>query len=996
MKSLKRIVLSGLLAASFTAQAQVSTNTFAQSTGTFTNITGGTLLWSATFDDDVSTVITIPAFTFNCTSYTQVYVSANGFICFGSAPSSTNYIPLSGTEGSGIIAPFAADLQQATTGTPEVRYQDITASSEFVIQWRDVRRYNLTGERISFQARLNYSTNVINIIYGGTITANAATTPTIEVGLRGLTNTDFNNRTTSTNWSATTAGATNSAACQYSGTIKPATGLTFTYTPAVMSYVSCTTTQPNTASVERCLNGQDVIRIEVVTSGCTSPISLTQFQINMTGSTIAGTNTNDVSLIHVYYTGNSSTFSTINAFDGAGTAVATGTITISGSRTLTSGTNYFWVAYDMNNASATNGNVIDAQCTSLTVGIARTPAATNPAGSRIISACAGAPGGVSSGLSAWYKADNTSSLTIATGVSSWTSSAGSAGTWAVTQATGSQQPSVLSGSTNVRLFNYNPRIDFVATSNTMLGNSSTATDLMSSSGSFFVVSDFGPDNFTGMTYSANLSVYRHQYKPGFRTQSSDGSVNGWTFDWIAPTEYSTLSASMCSVTGSGATQISKKNSVPITASNSNNNTYTPSISTGLYLGRNNSGGEDTDANIGELIFYNSTPSAAELNRIESYLAIKYGITRGGNTNTGSTYNYLSSAATTIWNKTTNSGFNNDIAGIGRDDASALTQKQSISVNNNEPVTVGLVTIASSNATNANNFSSDQSFLIWGNNGLANQITSNASCFANLPAGIYGHIERVWKGQITNFAQNVTVGFETSMLVAYTPVSNLRLLVDNDGVDWTNATIYSGAAINGSRVEFSAISISSAQPFFTLASTTAATPLPVTLIEFDAQQVDDNRFVEINWETETEQNSDYFTIEKSGNAIDWQQLQIREGAGTSMENHSYMILDENPLIGLNYYRLKQTDFNGQVYDHGIRTVVLNQQETFIVFPNPASDYIVISFKDNWEHEIRLMDVDGRIIKTTIGSGSISISLDEFSPGMYFMRTEDGQEYKFTIE
>ncbi|MDF3028854.1 MAG: hypothetical protein K0S23_3161 [Fluviicola sp.] len=995
MKSLKLMFCIGILAIPVLSGAQVSSNTFSQSTGTYTNITGGTVLWSATFDDNVSSAITIPAFTFNCTSYTQLFVSANGYISFGSAPSGTNYTPISGTECSGIVAPFAADLNHAAAGTPEIRYQDIPASNEFVIQWRDVRRYNVAGDRISFQLRLNYSTNVINIIYGGTITADAATTPAIQVGLRGLTNADFNNRTTTTNWAATTTGGTNTATCRYAGTVRPAANLTFSYTPTAMTYVSCTTAQPNTSSVEKCLNGQEVIRIEVVTSGCTSPLNLTQFQINMTGSTIAGTNTNDVSLIHVYYTGNSSTFSAVNPFDGAGTAVATGTITISGSRTLTSGTNYFWVAYDMNNASATIGNVIDAQCTSLTVGIARTPTVTNPAGSRTIAACAGAPGGVSSGLSAWYKADNTSSLTIATGVSSWTSSAGSAGTWAVTQATGAQQPGVISGATNVRLFNYNPRIDFIAANNTMLGNSSTATDLMTTSGSFFIVSDFSTDNFTGMTYSPNLSAFRHQFKPGFRTQSSDGSVNGWTFDWTAPTEYSNQSASMCSVTGSGATHVTKKNSVSVAASNSNNNTYTPSVSTGLYLGRNNNGGEDTDANIGELIFYNSTPSAADLNRIESYLAVKYGITRGGNTNTGATYNYLSSASTTIWDKTANTGFNYDIAGIGRDDASALFQKQSISVNNNEPVTVGLVSIASSNATNANSFSSDQSFLIWGNNGLANQITSNPSCFANLPPGIYGHIERVWKGQITNFAQNVTVGFETSMLVAYTPVSNLRLLVDNDGTDWTNASIYSGAVINGSRVEFPNISITSAQPFFTLASISATTPLPATLIWFDARSNDD-RLVEISWETETEQNCDYFTIEKSRDGINWEHLQTQDGAGTSMENHVYMVYDEHPVNGANYYRLKQTDFDGQTEDHGIRTVILDQEAAFVFFPNPVSDQLVISYKDNREHEIQLIDVQGRIIKTTKVKGSISIAVKEFSPGVYFLRTEEGKEYKITID
>ncbi len=995
MKKLKLLILLGLTVASFASQAQVSTNIFSQSSGTYTNISGGTALWSTTFDDDVSGAITIPSFTFNCTSYTQVYVSSNGYISFGSAPSGTDYTPISGTNTSGIAAPFAADLQQATTGTPEVRYQDISASNEFVIQWRDVRRYSITGERISFQVRLNYSTNVINFIYGGTITANAATTPTIEVGLRGLTNTDFNNRSTTTNWAATTAGGTNTASCQFSGTIKPAVGQTFTFTPAAMTYVSCTTSQPNTSGVEKCLSGQQVIRVEVVTSGCTTPLTLTQFQINMTGSTIAGTNTNDVSLIHVYYTGNSSTFSAINAFDGAGTAVATGTITISGSRVLTSGTNYFWIAYDMNNSSATIGNVVDAQCTSLTVGVVRTPTVTNPAGSRSIIACAGSPGGVSTGLSAWYKADNTSSITMATGVSSWASSGGSAGSWAVTQATGAQQPGVISGATNPRLFNYNPRIDFIAANNTMLGNSSTATDLMTSSGSFFIVSDNSTDDLTGMTCSANLSSYRHQFKPGFRTQSSDGSVNGWTFDWTAPTEYSILSACLCSVTGSGATAVAYKNSTSFAASNTNNATYTPAISSGLYLGRNNSGGEDTDANIGEIIFYTVTPSVSELNRIESYLSLKYGITRGGNTNTGSSYNYLSSANTTIWNKTTNSGFNNDIAGIGRDDASALIQKQSISVNNNEPVTVGLLSIASSNATNANSFSADQSFLVWGNNGLATQITSNASCFANLPAGIYGHIERVWKGQVTNFAQNVTVGFETSMLVNYTPVSNLRLLVDNDGIDWTNATVYSGAVINGSRVEFSGISITSAQPFFTLASISSATPLPVALVYFDAQ-LNDKRHVEISWKTESEQDCDYFTVEKGRDGINWQQLQIQQGAGTNTENHFYLVFDDRPIQGVNYYQLKQTDFNGQIHNYGVRTVILNQEEEFSFFPNPASSQLVLSFNDKYEHEVELVDLQGRVVKNLLVKGSISIAVNEFSPGVYFLRTEDGKEYKLTIE
>lgn len=975
---------------------QSSAATFAASSGTYTNITGGTALWTTTFDDNVSAAITIPSFTYNCVAYTQIYVSSNGFITFGSAPSTTNYTPISGTEGSGVISPFGADLANAGSGTREVRYLNVSASNEFVIQWRDVRRLGMSGERISFQIRLNYSTNVIRFVYGGTISANAATTPTVQVGLRGSSNADFNNRTTTTNWGTATAGAVNTATCQYSNGVVPASGQTYTWTqPGAMTFVSSTTAQAATTSVQKCSSNQEILRVEVVVAGCTSPLSLTQLQINMTGSTIAGTNTNDVSLIHVYYTGTSSTFSTATAFDGAGTSVASGTISINGSQVLTAGTNYFWVAYDLNSASATVANVLDGQCTALTVGgTGRTPSTTNPAGTRAISACAGSPGGVSSGLTVWYKTDNTSTLTMGTGVSSWETSAGSAGSWPITQSTGSQQPAVISGATSPKLFNYNPRLDFVAASNTFLSNTSTATDLMTASGSFFIISDRNVDNFTGFTYTTNTSSYRQQFKPSFRSQSSDASVNGWTFDWSGSTEYSDFAANLTTTTGSGATQSTRKNSVALTASNSNDNTYSPAIATGMYVGRNGLGGEDTDANMAEIILYNVTPSATDINKIESYLAIKYGLTRGGNTGTAATYNYIASDGTTIWNKTTNSGYNRDIAGIGRDDASALFQKQSSSVNNNEPVTIGLSTIAASNATNAATFSADKSFLVWGNNGSASQVTSNAVCYANLPSGIYARIERVWKAQVTNFSQTVTVGFETSMLVNYTAISNLRLLMDDDGSDWTNATIVSGAVINGSRVEFSGVTLAGAKPFFTLASTTNLTPLPVELLAFEAVKNTANT-AKIEWTTASEMNCESYGLEKSTDGNEWTLLEKVQGSGTTTEAHTYTVFDPNPAAGYNYYRLNQTDYNGTTREYGIRSLRFEDEAGFTAYPNPANDRVMLLFNDNRTHEVVLYDFTGRQMLRTEINKQGEIILDHLESGVYWIRTETGEELKLMV-
>jgi len=148
-------------------------------------------------------------------------------------------------------------------------------------------------------------------------------------------------------------------------------------TPLV--YSSCTTTQPNTNTAGAGFLNQEIIRMEVVTTGCGTPISVTSFSLNTTGTT----NPANIVNAKVYYTGGSSVFAPVNQF-GSTVVSPSGSFVVTGSRNLVSGVNYFWLAYDIA-ASAPNNNVVDAQCTSITVdGLARTPTVTNPVGSRTI------------------------------------------------------------------------------------------------------------------------------------------------------------------------------------------------------------------------------------------------------------------------------------------------------------------------------------------------------------------------------------------------------------------------------------------------------------------------------------------------------------------------------------------------------------------------------------------------------------------------------------
>ncbi|MCB9360012.1 MAG: choice-of-anchor J domain-containing protein [Flavobacteriales bacterium] len=153
------------------------------------------------------------------------------------------------------------------------------------------------------------------------------------------------------------------------------------WAPANMSYISSTTTQNNTSITSPGDNNQEIIGIEIVTLNTGNPFDLTQFQLNMNGSTNGSA---DVSNIDIYYTGTSNTFATTTLYGSA--SPSGGTINVNGTQTLVEGTNYFWVVYDIA-GGATLLNYVDAECTQITMngGIGnKTPSSTAPTGKRLI------------------------------------------------------------------------------------------------------------------------------------------------------------------------------------------------------------------------------------------------------------------------------------------------------------------------------------------------------------------------------------------------------------------------------------------------------------------------------------------------------------------------------------------------------------------------------------------------------------------------------------
>lgn len=153
------------------------------------------------------------------------------------------------------------------------------------------------------------------------------------------------------------------------------------------------------------------------------------------------------------------------------------------------------------------------------------------------------------------------------------------------------------------------------------------------------------------------------------------------------------------------------------------------------------------------------------------------------------------------------------------------------------------------------------------------------------------------------------------------------------------------------------------------------PLPIKLISFTGESF--NTFNQLKWTTSSEINNDYFTLEKSQDAISYNEIGIIIGAGNSNSNINYEFNDDNLSYNTNYYRLKQTDFDGKfTYSN---TIVLSNDLTNNVYYNYSSGQLEIG--DIKNGTVKLYNLQGQLIKS-ITKHNTSISLN-LTKGMYLI-------------
>ncbi len=167
-------------------------------------------------------------------------------------------------------------------------------------------------------------------------------------------------------------------------------------------------------------------------------------------------------------------------------------------------------------------------------------------------------------------------------------------------------------------------------------------------------------------------------------------------------------------------------------------------------------------------------------------------------------------------------------------------------------------------------------------------------------------------------------------------------------------------------------------------------LPIELIRFSGYNKDEQNILQ--WITASENNNDYFIIERSKDGDGFESIGKVEGTGNPAALKRYSFADTHPLTADNYYRLKQVGYDGKfTYSYIIAVTVEQINKSVInVNPNPASTVLNCELYSKEEEPvvIEVHDILGNVvireeIKTVKGTNAKNLDISSLAQGMYFM-------------
>ena len=399
------------------------------------------------------------------------------------------------------------------------------------------------------------------------------------------------------------------------------------------------------------------------------------------------------------------------------------------------------------------------------------------------------PGGVRTGLHLWLKADVGTTVSGTT-VTGWNDQSGN--TFNLTGLT-STGPALATG-----ILNYNPGLAFNSTHNYLKraapGIFGTGTSY-SNLNYYIVYNSSDASSFHWMVYQGTTGFDRFSHSMNY-SGTTEGDLDATTTNRLSYTTATGVPLMVSYMNSSTAITGTSKSLLYLNAKLIQSNTaYTPYVGVNDQFQVGDQTTSSVDApnspflgNMHEIILYTGANTLAQRRQIESYLAIKYGDTlnESGSSN-GVSSNYVNSSGTSIYSDFSVPTYWNNVIGIARDDSSGLYQKQSHQLD--DSARIYLSALAATNSANTGTFSSNNQFVVMGNNKLSMANTGSTQ----YPAGITGRMGREW--QITNTGCTASYSIDIKLPSTFCVIdpTQLKLIVGNNS-NLTTGTVFT--ALNG--------------------------------------------------------------------------------------------------------------------------------------------------------------------------------------------------------
>ncbi len=259
---------------------------------------------------------------------------------------------------------------------------------------------------------------------------------------------------------------------------------------------------------------------------------------------------------------------------------------------------------------------------------------------------------------------------------------------------------------------------------------------------------------------------------------------------------------------------------------------------------------------------------------------------------------------------------------------------------------------------------------------------------NLAAGPPNNCTTITLTGLARFSGNITVPPSAKLVIAGEIIMNGNSTFNStQEVEITSTGTFTS---NDNSVSIQGTTISPIGTVNGVAMLTTSGVLPVELTSFIASLFKES--VTLKWTTETEINNQKFIIETSTEGEVFNRIGEIAGAGTTTEPQDYTFTHHTPSAGVNYYRLKQVDFDGTFEYSKVIAINAPGSKDIFAFPNPAKDKITLQYDySKGAGSIQLFDALGRRVNASIGgyAGNYEVKLPEgLAKGTYWLKVERG--------